>query len=196
MTLTGMSLRLSLSVARLGRSSAVVTRRHSVTDRGSAKVASLTVDGVHALGTTSLTLQNGTTADTLRGTIPEGLALTIDGNAYAAAADAEDNRANRIVVTITPGLVAEAADETAVTLGDSVVDTHPNVNLRPANQRDIDLGSAARAGVTLAAAFPGHLAPRWVHRGSEVVYTWPDGRTNEGRVADLETTTWGQRCYS
>lgn len=196
MTLTGRSLVLSQALARIALSSAVVTRRHSVTDRSSATVPSLTLDGVHVAGATSLRLQLSTTGDYMRGTIPEGLVLTIAGTDYTAAADAEDNREDRIVVTVTPGLAAEAPDETAVTLADAVTDTHSKVNLRPATSSEVDRGAASRIDVSTVAAFPGHLAPRWIEDGDEVTYTYPDGRTAAGRADLVEQTTWGQRVFS
>lgn len=196
MTLTGRAERLSRRVANLAKSSCVVTRRHSVTDRTSAKVATLILDGAHSEDDTALTLQNTAAAANLRGTIPEGLVLTIAGTDYTVAAEAEANNSNRIEVTITAGLVADAADETAVTLADAVTDTHPKVNLRPANRTEIDRGAAARVDVNTVASFPGHLAPRWVQQGDDVAYAMADGRTMGGRAALVDEVVWGQRVYS
>lgn len=198
MTLTGRALRLSRTVARLAQSSAVVTRKHTITDRTNHKVASMVTDGVTALGATSVTLQNGTSGDSFSGLIPSGLTLTIAGNDYTVSADVEEDRAtDRITVTLTSGLLAEAPDETAVTLGNAVTDTHSKVNLRPASTADVDRGQAqGRAKVSYVAAFPGHLATRWITKDATIVYTFPDGRTAQGGVEILENATWGQRVYS
>lgn len=197
MTLTGKSLRLSKVVARLGRSSAIVTRRHSITKRDSAIVGTLVLDGVHVEGATSLTMKCTTAGEYFTGIIPEGLLVTVGGVEYVVAADAEETRStSRITVSITTGLAAEAADETTVTLGNAVTTSHAKVNLRPATAREVDKGTAARVDVSHVASFPGHLATRWVSQGDEVVYTYPDGRTTTGRAALLENTTWGQRVYT
>jgi hypothetical protein len=198
MTLTGRDLRLSQAVARLGAksASAVVEHRHTASDRdGAVPLGTLALDGVHAAAATSLTLKAADDGP-LVGTLPSGLTLTIAGTDYTTTASATAaETTNRITAAITPGLAAEGADDAVVTLGDSVSYAHPKVNVRGVNSAEVSHLMSFGVEASLAAGFPGHLAPAWVNVGDKVDITRKNGTTASKRAASVLQHGWGQVTF-
>lgn len=199
MTMTGRDLRLSRSVARLSGASAVVTRRHSMSDRdGGTKLGTLLLDGIHAAAVTTLTMK-APDSGPLVGRLPNGITLTIGGTPYATTATATaDLTTSRITVTITPGLDAEGADEAVVTLADSVDQTHPKVTHRTSTAAEFDHHMSAGREVTAVGALPGHLAPDQVEIGDSILYTLTNGQSVgvRKRVEAAPQFGWGQRVMT
>ena len=197
MNLTGRDYILSQGVAKLARASATVRHRHTMADRDTGvPTATLKLDGIHASGAVSL-LMKAPDSGGLFGTLPLGLTLTIAGTDYATTTEATSTTSDRITATIgSPGLLAEAADEAAVTLGQYVEHSHPKVNLRPADMQDVQHLVGFGEQVTQAAGFPGHLAPAWVSPKDLVEFTCANGVVTPQAPARVVTQHgWGQVVF-
>lgn len=91
-------------------------RPHDLADGTGTVVASLELASAAGLGATALSLRLVGAAAGLAGAAPAGLQLTIAGQVYTLATDARA-AGNLLAVTLTSGLLAPAAQSTAVALG-------------------------------------------------------------------------------
>jgi hypothetical protein len=93
-----------------GRGGTVTLRRQHSLHSAGAVPATLTLDGIHAAGATSLTLE----AARLSGDLVPGIRLTIAAQVVEVT-NGVKAAANKLAgVTVTPGLAAERADGTSV----------------------------------------------------------------------------------
>jgi hypothetical protein len=197
LALSGRNLSLSRTVASLARSSATIRVLQRASDRdGGTPLSSLELDGVHAAGSASLVLKTAS-GGPLRGVLPSGLTVTTGGTPYVTTAEAKDDGANRITVSITPVLAALGADGAAVALNDSVEYAVSRVLLRPANHNEVARQVSFGREITNRGSFPGHLMPALLQSGDAVRYVRDDSRVYPfSRVEATEDTQWGQRVFT
>ena len=195
---TGRALRLSMTLARVAQASAIVTRRNSMSDRDNGTaLATLALDGVHAAGSTTLTLR-APDSGPLVGRLPKSLEMTIGVTTHTASEDVTTaEKTSRILVSVTPGLAAEGADGTAVALAPAVTYSHPKVNLRRASSNEVERHGAFGREVSNFAQIPGHLMPAFIEVGDRISYSYTGGRAlvNQ-RVEAAPDTEWGQEVLT
>lgn len=193
--LTAQGKRLSRVVERRSNASLVVTRPHSLTDRDTATpVGTLRLSGAHSTGVTALTLE-ASDGGALRGTVPKGIVLTIDAVEYTVQAGATA-ASNALVVTVSPGLGGNKADEKSVTVAPNVAYAYAKAVARPANDSEQVHAQSFGREISYILSVPARGATTWIESGDLVQATMTNGYVVPlERVDSVQTVTWGQKVF-